>query len=155
MTTDTEDKKCTCDPDCNCECACEKGDCDEACLCETKDGVKVEEPAYISIDDFKKVEITIGKILEVEVVEGADKLLKLTVDTGDESPRQVISGIREYFDDPQSIVGKRVPFATNLQPRTIRGHESNGMIVAVSDKEGNGFSLLEAGDNITPGSTIS
>lgn len=109
----------------------------------------------ISIDDFKKVEITIGQIKDVEVVEGADKLLKLTVDLGEEEPRQIVSGIREYFEDPQSLIGKRVPFATNLEPRTIRGLESNGMIVAVSDKEGNGFSLLQAGDNITPGSKIS
>jgi len=110
---------------------------------------------YILIDDFKKVEITIGQIKDVEVVEGADKLLKLTVDLGEDEPRQIVSGIREYFEDPQALVGKRVPFATNLQPRTIRGLESNGMIVAVSDKEGNGFSLLEAGNNITPGSKIS
>jgi methionyl-tRNA synthetase len=110
---------------------------------------------YITIDDFHKVEITIGKILEVDIVEDADRLLKLKVDLGEEGPRQIISGIREFFEDPQELVGKRVPFATNLQPRTIKGLESNGMIVAVSDKEGNGFSLLEAGENISPGSKIS
>lgn len=109
----------------------------------------------INYDDFKKVEMTIGKILEVEVVPDADKLLKLTVDLGEEEPRQIVSGIREFFEDPQELVGKRCPFATNLEPRTIRGLESNGMIVAVSDKDGNGFSLLEAGDNISPGSTLS
>lgn len=109
---------------------------------------------YISIDDFKKVEITIGKILEVEVVENADKLLKLKVDLGEEDPRQIISGIRGFFEDPQELVGKKVPFATNLEPRIIKGLESNGMIVAVSDKDGNGFSLLNVGDNISPGSKI-
>jgi len=109
----------------------------------------------ITIDDFQKVEITIGKILEVEVVPDADKLLRLSVDVGEEEPRQVVSGIREHFEDPQSLVGKRVPFATNLEPRTIRGLESNGMIVAVSDKEDKEqFSLLEAGENISPGSKI-
>ncbi|MCB9806048.1 hypothetical protein H6775_02705 [Candidatus Nomurabacteria bacterium] len=109
----------------------------------------------ISIDDFKKTEITIGKILEVEIVPDADKLLKLTVDLGEEEPRQIVSGIRLYFENPQSLVGKHVPFATNLEPRIIKGFESNGMIMAVSDKEGNGFSLLEAGEHISPGSRVS
>ena len=109
----------------------------------------------ISIDEFKKVEITIGKILAVEIVPDADKLLKLTVDLGEEVPRQIVSGIRTFFEDPQSLVGKLCPFATNLEPRTIRGFESNGMIMAVSDKNGNGFSLLQADENISPGSRIS
>jgi methionyl-tRNA synthetase len=109
----------------------------------------------ITFDDFKKVEITIGKILEVEIVEDADKLLKLKVDLGEDEPRQIVSGIREYFEDEQELVGTLCPFATNLEPRTIRGLESNGMIVAVSDKDGNGFSVLKAGDNITPGSRVS
>lgn len=114
----------------------------------------MEEKNYISIDDFKKVEMTIGQILEVEIVPDADKLLKLKVNLGEEEPRQILSGIREYFEDEQVLVGKKCPFATNLQPRIIRGLESNGMIVAVSDKNGNGFSLLEVGENITPGSKI-
>jgi len=109
----------------------------------------------ISIDDVKKVEITVGKILSVAVVEGADKLLKLSVDVGESEPRQIVSGIREYFEDPQVLVGKRVPFATNLAPRMIRSLESNGMIMAVNDKDGNGFSLLEVGEHISPGSRIS
>jgi len=108
----------------------------------------------INYDDFKKVEMTIGKILSVEVVEDADKLLKLSVDVGEDEPRQILSGIREYFEDPQVLVGKKVPFATNLAPRTIRGFESNGMIIAVNDKDGAGFSLLETEDFISPGSTL-
>jgi len=109
----------------------------------------------ISIDDFKKIEVTVGKILSVEIVPDADKLLKLSVDLGEAEPRQIVSGIRLYFEDPQILVGRRVPFATNLEPRVIKGLESNGMIMAVNDKEGNGFSLLEVGDNITPGSRVS
>lgn len=108
----------------------------------------------ITYDDFKKVEMTIGKILSVEVVPDADKLLRLSVDLGEEEPRQIVSGIRMYFDDPEELVGKRCPFVTNLEPRTIRGLESNGMIVAVNDKEGNGFSLLEVGEHISPGSRL-
>jgi methionyl-tRNA synthetase len=108
----------------------------------------------ITIDDFKKVEITIGEILEVEIVENADKLLKFKVDFGDET-RQIVSGIRQFFEDPQKLVGKKVPFVTNLQPRVIKGLESNGMILAVSDKNRDGFSLLEASENISAGSRIS
>jgi len=93
------------------------------------------EKEKISYDDFAKVEITLGTIQSVEVVPGADKLLKLMVDFGEETPRQILSGIRAYFEDPQSLVGKQCPFITNLAPRTIRGFESNGMILAASSDE--------------------
>lgn len=94
----------------------------------------------ISYDDFAKLEIKIGTITAVEVVEDADKLLKLTVDVGEESPRQIVSGIRTYFEDVNSLVGQQCPFLTNLAPRTIRGLESQGMILAVGTDEV--FSLL-------------
>lgn len=86
----------------------------------------------ISYDDFAKLDIALGVITSVEVVEGADKLLKLLVDIGEEKPRQIISGIREFFEDPQSLVGKQCPFLVNLEPRVIRGFESQGMILASS-----------------------
>lgn len=89
----------------------------------------------ITYEDFAALEIRIGEILTVEVVEDADKLLKLTVDVGEDAPRQIISGIRTYFDDPQVLVGKQCPFLTNLEPRTIRGLESQGMILAASHEE--------------------
>lgn len=94
----------------------------------------------ISYDDFAKLEIKIGTIKTVEVVPEADKLLKLTVDVGEEQPRQIISGIRTFFEDPQVLVGKQCPFLTNLAPRTIRGFESQGMIMAASNEEA--FALL-------------
>jgi methionyl-tRNA synthetase len=93
------------------------------------------EKEKINYDDFAKVEITLGTVLSVEVVPDADKLLKLMVDLGEETPRQILSGIREYFEDPQSLVGKQCPFITNLAPRTIRGLESNGMILAANNGE--------------------
>jgi len=89
----------------------------------------------ISYDDFAKLEIRIGEIKTVAIVEDADKLLRLTVDFGEETPRQIISGIRTYFDDPQWLVGKKCPFLTNLEPRMIRGFESQGMILAASHDE--------------------
>jgi len=107
----------------------------------------------ITIDDFHKVEIKIGEILSAEKVENADKLLRLSVDFGEETPRQIVSGIAMYFPDPQTLVGKKCAFCTNLEPRTIRGLESNGMIMAVSTEDGK-FSLLEAGPEIPGGTQI-
>lgn len=108
----------------------------------------------INIDDFSKVEIRIGEILTAEKVENADKLIRFTINFGEESPRQILSGIALHYPDPSVLIGKKFPFVTNLEPRTIRGLESNGMIMAVSDAEGH-FSLLESDPSIIPGSRIS
>jgi len=125
----------------------------------------------ITYDDFKKVEIRAGKILSAEKIPDTDKLLKLSVDFAEVSetvdaitgttilkptPRQIISGISGYFPDPTILVGKTCMFVTNLEPRTIKGHESNGMLFAVSTlpSETNpvgGFSLLEPNYSIPPG----
>lgn len=106
----------------------------------------------ISIDTFKQVEIAIGEIQTVDIVEDADKLLRLTVNFNEETPRQILSGIRMFFEDPQVLVGKRCAFAVNLEPRTIRGLESNGMILAASTDDGV-FSLLEATNPLLPPGT--
>jgi methionine--tRNA ligase beta chain len=106
----------------------------------------------INIDDFKKVEIKIGKILSVEKIPDADKLLKLSVDVGEEAPRQILSGIAAYFEDPTVLVGKMFPFVTNLEPRVIRGFESQGMILATSGDFG--LALLTPSQEVPPGSTI-
>lgn len=108
----------------------------------------------ISYDEFSSVEMRIGEILSVEVVENADKLLKLSVDLGEERPRQIVSGIREYFDDPQSLVGTKCPFVTNLAHRTIRGLESEGMILAGSTGEGT-FALLIPSSDLPVGTRLS
>lgn len=108
----------------------------------------------VSIEEFKNIEMKIGEIKTVERVPDTDKLLRLTVDFGDEEPRQVVSGIAGYFDDPAVLVGRRCPFVTNLEPRTIRGLESQAMIVAVSTDDG-AFSLLEPTTGmISPGTTL-
>lgn len=106
----------------------------------------------ISIDDFKKVQITVGEIKTAEKVEDADRLLRLTVDFGGEV-RQIVSGIAEYFE-PIDLIGKKCPFATNLEPRTIKGLESNGMIMAAKDEDNN-FSLLNIDPKIKNGTRIS
>lgn len=112
----------------------------------------------INYEEFTKVEIRIGEILSVEVVEGADKLLRCMVDVGDvddegnKVPRQILSGIREYFEDPQVLVGKKFPYVVNLEPRTIRGLESQGMILAASH-EGT-LALLEPTADVPAGTKI-
>lgn len=91
--------------------------------------VKEEKPVYATIDDFAKIEIKVGTILTAEFIEGADKLLRLTVDFGEAEPRQILSGIRMYYQ-PEELIGKQCPFVTNLAPRKMKGLESFGMILA-------------------------
>lgn len=111
----------------------------------------------ITYEDFKKVEIRAGKILSAEKIPETDKLLRLSVDFGEKDevgsskPRQIVSGISMHFPEAGVLVGKTCMFVTNLEPRTIKGFESNGMLFAVSNTEG-GFSVLEPNGTITPGS---
>jgi methionine--tRNA ligase beta chain len=104
----------------------------------------------INIEEFKKVEVVVGKILSAEKVPDTDKLLKLSVDLGEENKRQIVSGISLYFPDCNVLVGKKCMFVANLEPRMIRGIESQGMIMAVSTEDGK-FSLLEPSDDIPVG----
>jgi methionine--tRNA ligase beta chain len=87
----------------------------------------------ITIEEFKKIDIRIGEILTAEKAEGTDNLLKLEVDFG-EFKRQIVSGIARWYE-PQSLVGKKLPFIVNLEPRTFRGLESQGMLMAVEGKD--------------------
>lgn len=107
----------------------------------------------ITYDDFAKLDIALGEIKAVEIVEDADKLLKLTVDVGEPEPRQIISGIRAFFEDPQVLVGKKCPFLVNLQPRVIRGFESQGMILA-AERDGV-FALFNPHNDLPPGTRLS
>ncbi len=82
----------------------------------------------VNLEDFKKLEIRIGKIVTAEKIEGADRLLKLDVDFG-EFKRQIVSGIAEFYK-PEDLIGKECPFLVNLEPRTFMGVESQGMLMA-------------------------
>jgi methionyl-tRNA synthetase len=95
----------------------------------------------INIEEFKKIEIKLGEILEAEKIPDTDKLLKLKVNMGEEAPRQIVSGIATYFPDPSVLIGRKCVFVANLEPRIIRGFESQGMILALSSEDGK-FSLL-------------
>jgi methionyl-tRNA synthetase len=87
-------------------------------------------PAKITIDDFTKVDMRVGQIESAEKVPNADKLLKLMVNIGDEV-RQIVAGIATVYE-AEKLVGRKVIVVTNLQPRKLRGVESNGMILAGS-----------------------
>jgi methionyl-tRNA synthetase len=95
----------------------------------------------INFEDFEKIEVRIGEIMEVEKIEKSDKLLKLSVDLGEKNLRQIVSGIAKFYENPEEeLLGKQAMFVSNLAPRTIFGHESDGMIFALKDKEN--FSIL-------------
>jgi len=116
--------------------------------------VKAVEAPKIKYEDFKKVEMTIGKILSVEKIEKSEKLLKLSVDFAEATgPRQILSGIAKYFPDAQVLVGKKCAFVTNLEPKPLMGLESNGMIMATGGGE-KPFSLFEVPQEIIEGSKI-
>ncbi|ADQ08018.1 methionyl-tRNA synthetase [Caldicellulosiruptor hydrothermalis 108] len=89
-----------------------------------------EQKEYITIDDFAKIELKIAKVLEAHKIEGADKLLKLIVDLGDEK-RQIVAGIAKHYT-PDELVGKKIVVVANLKPAKLRGVESQGMLLAAS-----------------------
>lgn len=106
----------------------------------------MEEKKYISYEDFKKVEMKVGQIISAEIVEDADKLYKFMVDLGEESPRQILSAIREYYTSSDFFIGKKLVFVSNLEPRVIRGLESQGMVVAVDGFENQPIFLVPEED---------
>lgn len=111
---------------------------------EAKKEEKIEEKAntinYITFDDFTKVQLLTGKIVNSEKVEGADKLLKNTVEIGNET-RIIVSGIAKYYK-PEEIIGKTVVVVSNLAPRKLRGIESQGMLLCAVDEEKDLLSLV-------------
>jgi methionyl-tRNA synthetase len=98
------------------------------------------EAEYISIDDFTKVDLRIAKIVNAEHVEGAEKLLRLTLDIGEERPRQVFAGIKSAYD-PAILVGRLTVMVANLAPRKMKFGMSEGMVLAASDERGGPFIL--------------
>ncbi len=110
-------------------------DCTDGAHYDFKHG-KQEKPVYVSYDEFKKMDIRVGTIREIHPIEGADKLLKCLIDFGEGEPRQILSGIREFFPEFEKLVGKQVLYIINLEPRIIRGLQSNGMLMAVDGMDG-------------------
>ena len=105
----------------------------------------------VTIEDFNKLDIRIGKVLSVEKIQGADRLLKFTFDVGDEQ-REIVAGMAEFFSDLAALEGKEMPLLLNIEPRTLRGQTSQGMIIA-ADVAGRPV-LLHPEREVAPGSTV-
>ena len=111
-------------------------------------------PSTITIEDFAKVQLKIGEIKTAERIEGATKLLKLTVDIGEETPRQILAGIAESYA-PEDLPGRKIVVVANLAPRKMRGLESQGMLMAATDAEGHAILLHPADpDAVQPGAQV-
>ncbi len=106
--------------------------------------------AMISFDDFKKLDIRIGKIIAAERVQDTEKLLKIEIEVGTEK-RQLVAGIAQSYE-PDTLIGKEIPVLLNLEPRTIRGVESHGMILAAV-MDGKAV-LMHPDKEVPPGSII-
>jgi len=111
----------------------------------------MEIKSVINFEEFEKVDLRAGKILEAEKVEGSDKLLKLQIDLGEEK-RQILAGIGKTYT-PEELINKTVIVIINLEPRMLMGLESQGMVLAVKDN--NNLSVLVPEKEIVPGSKIS
>lgn len=104
----------------------------------------------INLDEFKKSDLRIGKVLNAERVEGSEKLLKLQIDLGE--PRQILSGIGKSYT-PKELIGKYVVIIANLEPRIMMGFESQGMLLAASDADGKPI-ILTIEKEVAPGTKI-
>lgn len=105
----------------------------------------------ITIEDLQKTEIRVGKILAAERVEGSEKLLKLVVDIGEPTPRQILSGVAKAVSDPAELVGKMVPIVANLAPRMMMGLESQGMMLCADSDQP---VFLHPAKDVAPGSVV-
>lgn len=103
----------------------------------------------ISFDDFKKIELRVAKIVEAETVEGSEKLVKLLIDLGPER-RQILAGIRQHYPT-QDLIGREIVVVANLEPRSLMGMESRGMLLAADDGTP---VLLRPDREVPPGSEV-
>ncbi len=106
----------------------------------------------VEFEEFKKLELRVGKVESAEVVPGSEKLVKLVVDIGTEK-RQILAGIINQYT-PDALVGRQIIIVANLAPRMMMGLESQGMLLAAQDADGNPVLLMPDKD-VPPGSAIS
>lgn len=111
----------------------------------------------ITFEDFARLDLRVARVITAEPHPNADRLLRLQVDDGTGAPRQICAGIREHYR-PEDLVGRHVVIVANLAPRTIRGEESRGMLLAASET-GEGDSrrvvVLTPSAAVAPGSVVS
>ena len=109
-----------------------------------------EQENLISFKEFQKLKLKVASIVQADRVEGADRLLKLKVSLGSEE-RQLVAGVAEHYD-PDALVGRQIVVLTNLEPATIRGVESQGMLLAASSSDG--LALLQPDHGLPDGSEV-
>jgi tRNA-binding protein len=123
-----------------------------------------EAKPQITFEDFAKVDLRVARVVQAELHPSADKLLKLQLDDGSGTPRQICAGIRAQYK-PEDLVGKLIVIVANLAPRVIRGEESRGMLLAASDAPKDAAAadpsvvrnvvILQPSSDIAPGSIVS
>jgi methionyl-tRNA synthetase len=116
---------------------------------QSANGASPVKTTTITIDDFAKVDLRIARIVAADAVDGADKLVKLTLDVGEAKHRTVFAGIKSAYA-PADLVGRLTPMVANLAPRKMRFGLSEGMVLAASG-DGPGIYLLAPDDGATPG----
>src|SRR5690625_4761441 len=108
----------------------------------------------VSFEDFDQIELKVAEVIDCSRVEKADKLLKFRLDAGDEGgDRQIVSGVAEFYPNPEELIGKKVIIVANLKPRKMRGEISQGMILSAENEAGN-LVLLDAPFNMPYGSIV-
>ncbi|MEO8011150.1 MAG: methionine--tRNA ligase [Dokdonella sp.] len=112
-----------------------------------------DDPPTISIDDFARLDLRIGKVLECAFVDGSDKLLRFRLDAGELGERQIFSGIRSAYAEPEKLVGRHVVFVANLAPRKMRFGVSEGMILSAGNG-GSDLKLLDVDAGAIAGATV-
>ena len=122
-------------------------------IINSKEKKRMKENNIITIDDFQKLNIIVGKIKNVESIKNSTKLYKIQVDIGEDELRQIVSGIKKYYT-PEELIDKNVCVITNLKPVVLCGIESKGMILASEDKNNNDVKLITPDKNISVGSII-
>jgi methionyl-tRNA synthetase len=110
-------------------------------------------PGFISIDDFAKLDLRIATVTACELVEGSDKLLRFTLDAGELGSRQIFSGIRAAYGEPEKLIGRKVVFIANLAPRKMRFGVSEGMILSAGSSDADLF-LLDVDSGARPGMAV-
>ncbi|MDD2942381.1 MAG: methionine--tRNA ligase subunit beta [bacterium] len=117
--------------------------------------VPVKEDSLIDFEQFLKVKLRVGQILAAEKIAKSNKLMKLSVDVGEDSgPRQIVAGIAKHYE-AENLIGRKVAVVVNLKPAKLMGHESHGMLLAASDDLTGLLQLVTPGSDIPPGGRIS
>ena len=112
----------------------------------------VDQPEFVTFDDFKKIELKVAQIVEAVRIEKSEKLVKLQVNVGEAENRQIVAGIAKHYS-AEELVGKKIVIVANLKPAKLMGELSQGMLLAASDESG--LCLIDPGLGISVGSRVS